>query len=196
MIALSLALEAELSEAMLREAGFGPAMDSGRLRLIYTGVGKVNAALAVACVLAEPDCALLINYGTAGVLRPELAGKLHEVARVRQRDMDARPMAPLGITPFEEGDLAGDITLASTGPTLSTGDQFVRDKPELASDMVDMEGYALAKAAALARKKAILLKYGSDFADEDATENWRENVAKGAALFIKWLKEHHSDSLG
>ena len=191
MIALCVALEAELPEAALRQAGYGPALEAGRLRLVYTGVGKVNAALAAARLVSMPACRLLLNYGTAGVLRPELAGQLYQIGMVRQRDMDTRPMAPLGITAFEEGALAGDIRLNEAGPTLSTGDQFVRQKPELDSDMVDMEGYALAKAALMAGKQVVLLKYGSDFADENATDNWRDNVDKGAALFLEWLREHY-----
>ena len=35
-------------------------------RVTFCGVGKINAALAVARVLARPDCRQVMNFGTAG----------------------------------------------------------------------------------------------------------------------------------
>ena len=136
MIDLIIALEAELAGSRL-PPGF---------RVTFCGVGKINAALATAAVLARPDCARVVNFGTAGSLRPELAGQLLRVNRMLQRDMDGRPLAALGDTPFEEGPAAGVIDLGGDGVSLSTGDNFVTAPPDLASDIVDMEGYATAKA--------------------------------------------------
>ena len=158
----------------------------------YSGVGKVNAALAVADVLARPDCRRVINYGTAGSLVPSLASQLVRVTSIVQRDMDARPLAPLGATPFEDGPVAGAIDLSdglgSAGIRLSTGDNFVTSLPEVPSDIVDMEGYALAKACHRAGMPFECYKFVTDLADENATANWRANVTKGAALFLDFLQ--------
>jgi adenosylhomocysteine nucleosidase len=151
------------------------------------GVGKVNAALAAAHVLARPDCRRVINYGTAGSLVPALAGQLVRVASISQRDMDARPLAPLGVTPFEDGEVAGEIILGGDGVRLSTGDNFVTSPTEVASDIVDMEAYALAKACHRAGIPFECYKFVTDLADENATANWRENVAKGAGLFCELM---------
>ena len=62
MIDVIIALEAELAGRLL-PSGF---------RVTFCGVGKINAALATAAVLARPDCARVVNFGTAGSLRPEL----------------------------------------------------------------------------------------------------------------------------
>ena len=78
MIDVIIALEAELAGRRL-PPGF---------RVTFCGVGKINAALATAAVLARPDCARVVNFGTAGSLRPELAGQLLRVNRMLQRDMD------------------------------------------------------------------------------------------------------------
>ena len=173
MIDLIVALEMEIADIQL-PAG---------VRLSCCGVGKVNAALAVAGVLARPDCQRVINYGTAGSLVPSLAGQLVRVARVVQRDMDARPLAPLGATPFEDGPTAAGIDLGGDGVCLSTGDNFVTSAPAVPSDIVDMEGYALAKACHRAGMPFECFKFVTDLADENATASWRANVAKGAALF-------------
>ena len=55
MIDVIIALEAELA-GRRRPPGF---------RLTFCGVGKINAALARAAVLARPDCARVVNFGTA-----------------------------------------------------------------------------------------------------------------------------------
>ena len=61
--------------------------------MIYTGVGKVNAAsVATGAILAERP-SLIVNYGTAGSVDRDVHG-LREVARVIQRDMIAEPIAP------------------------------------------------------------------------------------------------------
>ena len=129
----------------------------------------------------------MINYGTAGTLDAGLAGQLVRVARLLQRDMDARPLAPLGTTPFE--DDGGVIELGGAGVSLSTGDNFVNSPPALSSDIVDMEGYAIAKACIRAGVPFQCYKFVTDLADADATQNWRDNVAKGAEMMLMRLVE-------
>ena len=174
MIDVIIALEAELAGRRL-PPGF---------RVTFCGVGKINAALATAAVLARPDCARVVNFSTSGSLRPELTGQLLRVNRMLQRDMDGRPLAALGDTPFEEGRAAGLINLGGDGVSLSTGDNFVTEPPDLASDIVDMEGYAIAKACIRASVPFTCWKFVTDLADENATAKWRKNVEKGASAFI------------
>lgn len=178
MIDLIVALEAELA---------GHALPPG-IRVTFCGVGKVNAALATAAVLAQSDCRQVVNFGTAGSLRPDLAGQLLRVSRLMQRDMDARPLAALGNTPFEEGAASGVISLGGEGVSLSTGDNFVTRPPELASDIVDMEAYAIAKACVRRDVPFTCWKFVTDLADENATQNWRENVERGAAAFLSLVQ--------
>lgn len=184
MIYILVALKGELPEHNL---------DESKYKVWYTGVGKVNAALFATMAAIQSDCEAIINYGTAGVINETeeypLVGKLNKVAIVRQRDMDARPQADLGITPFEETGLQGIIKVAESGCVLSTGDNFVMEKPELDSDLVDMEAYAIAKVAKHFHKPCLVLKYGSDFADDNAANEWQENQAKGAELFIDFLDQ-------
>ena len=63
------------------------------VEVIYSGVGKVNAASAATLSLAVLRPSLVINYGTAGKINEQLRG-LVEVAHVVQRDMMAMPLAP------------------------------------------------------------------------------------------------------
>ena len=180
MIYLLVALEMELSKTMAETKTMPES-----LKIRYTGVGKVNAAIVAAGVCAQADCTQVINYGTAGSLNAAMASQLVRVAQIHQRDMDARPLAALGVTPFE--DDGGMIDLGGEGVSLSTGDNFVTAPPEVKSDIVDMEAYAIAKACRAAGKPFSCYKYITDLADADATRNWRDNVASGAALFLAKL---------
>lgn len=175
VIDLLVALEAELSGIELPD----------NFRVTFTGVGKINATIAAMRVTQRQDCCHIVNFGTAGTLIPDLAGRLVRVRTIMQRDMDARPLVDLGTTPFELGDVAGRIELGGEGVSLSTGDNFVTAPPELASDIVDMEAYAIAKVALLSRVKFSCYKFVTDLADENATENWRDNVSQGAVKFLE-----------
>ena len=175
MIYILVALEQELN-AML---------DPTKYRISYTGVGKINAAIAAVEACLQPDCERVINYGTAGALNPTIIGQLIQVGRVYQRDMDARPLVELGYTPFERD--SGPIDIMNLPYTLSTGDNFVKSIPDLISDAVDMEAYAIAKVCKMFGKPFQCYKYLSDFADENAAEHWNENVANGAEKFLEIL---------
>jgi nucleoside phosphorylase len=78
-------------------------LDKGRapagVEVIYSGVGKVNAASAATLALLVLRPTLVINYGTAGRINETLSG-LVEVAHVVQRDMMAMPLVPRGKTPY------------------------------------------------------------------------------------------------
>ena len=148
--------------------------------IAYTGVGKVNAAIALGDAIAMHQPKHVVNYGSAGALRPGLAG-LHRVTRFLQRDMDVRALGfALGQTPFEDD---GEILAGTGGLSCGTGDQFVSAPPELTSDLVDMEAYALAK---ICQQKAIdfhCFKFISDNADGDSAHDWSQQLAIGAKLF-------------
>ena len=150
-------------------------------KVLYTGVGKINAAIAVTEAIVSGKRQNLINYGTAGALNYAVNG-LNRVNHIVQRDMDVRALGfELGYTPF---DSLGHIDLGGTGVSLSTGDNFVINPPELPTDIVDMEAYAIAKVSRLFEINFECWKYVSDNANDDAALNWQENVTKGAVTFI------------
>ncbi len=152
----------------------------------YTGVGKVNAALKAAEIIHNDKPDLIINYGTAGGLDTSLSG-LIEVGVLHQRDMDAVELGfQLGETPFD------DLHSIQTGfgdVSCGTGDNFVTAPPKLSSHMVDMEAYAIAKACQRHGVDFRCIKYISDNANSDSSDDWQANVAKGRKLFIKWLDD-------
>ena len=183
MITICVALEQELPKA-----------PEGDFQILYTGVGKVQATTRLAkhlCHINKPT--EIWNYGTAGGLNPMVTG-LNEISAFVQRDMMAEPQAPRGSIPFTE-PLLGDIktNTSNAGVRCGTGDSFVMEADPWFSDAdidcVDMEGWALAYVAQQYRIKFRAWKYISDMADENAMKDWTANIAKGAELFRKMVRD-------
>ncbi|MBT0773453.1 hypothetical protein KIH74_31190 [Kineosporia sp. J2-2] len=170
--------------AVEEEAQFLPAA----LPILITGIGKINATLALSTALAggiRP--AGLVNLGTAGALRPGLAG-LHEVGTVIQHDLDTELLFRLTGETF-----GAPLDLAHPGgTTLATGDAFVAGGPQkerLAEQahLVDMEGYAVAAVAQRLGLPVRLIKLVSDEADENSARTWPETVSECARVLAGWV---------
>ena len=155
-------------------------------KIIYTGVGKVNASFAISRSYLDYKPEYVVNYGTAGSLNKNISG-LIEVSKFYQRDMDVRGLGfQLGQTPFEN-DLF--VQLDKNGYSCGTGDSFVMTSPDLVTDIVDMEAYALAKFAVNRNIPFRCFKYVTDFADSNAMENWTKNVSDGQDSFNEKIHE-------
>ena len=148
----------------------------------YVGVGKVNAVFNTLNAIEKYSPKQIVNFGTAGSLDENIKG-LVEVSSFFQRDMDASPLGfKVGQTPFEE-DI--EITFGREGVTCGTGDKFVTSLPTLKTDIVDMEAYAIAKVCKLKNIDFRCFKFISDNADNEAKDDWVDNVSLGAKLFIE-----------
>ena len=161
------------------------------LPVVYSGVGKVNAALTAAKVIEQYNPKLIINFGTAGSHAVE-PHTLVDCNKFIQRDMHVKELGfDFAVTPFEE-DVPTVLEFSSYGSmnmTCGTGDNFVASSDELGCDVVDMEAYAIAKACHLAGVDFMSYKYITDGAGEDAAAQWTENCKKGAAKFLEVLAE-------
>ncbi|MER5202655.1 nucleosidase [Streptomyces tanashiensis] len=159
------------------------------LPVLLTGMGKVNAATALATVLGRgPRPSGIVNLGTAGALRPGWTGT-HVVGTVLQHDLDGQLLATL------TGETYGaPLTLPDGGDVvLATGDAFISDEAARArlaerAPLVDMEGYALAAAAELAGVPLRIVKHVSDEAGDGAARTWRESVAECARALADWAE--------
>jgi adenosylhomocysteine nucleosidase len=161
------------------------------LPVLLTGMGKVNAAVAVTDTLAQhPRPELVVNLGSAGALRPGLTGT-HVVTRVVQHDLDSAVLRTLTGRSYGEPIALGD----PDGVVLATGDAFIADRgarERLAghAELVDMEGYAVAAAAAAAGVSVRIVKHVSDDADEGAAAMWRQSVRGCAQALAGWVERN------
>lgn len=159
--------------------------------VLHTGIGKINAALALAQSLYRQRPQIVINMGTAGS-RKHKGGTIINPTRFVQRDMD---VTALGFEKFKT-PFSDDPVILEHGNRLEglpdglcgTGDSFDASEGASAFDVVDMEAYALALICRREGIPFLCLKYVSDGADGDAHADWHEALHHTAGRLREALK--------
>lgn len=143
--------------------------------VLYTGVGKVNAAYTLTRLLYRSRPKIVVNLGTAGSAVHKTGAVVH-CTRFIQRDMD---VSPLGFkrwqTPFSEQPVILEYGAAAKGlphAVCGTGDSFDVSHDGAGYEVVDMEAYSLAQVCKAEGIQFLCLKYISDGADGKASEDW------------------------
>ena len=159
--------------------------------IVYSGIGKINAAIATFQAIQRYQPQLIINFGTVGKINPTLSG-LVTINKVIQRDISAEPLAPRGIVPLSSKP--NEFIVNTAGYVCGTGDSFVtQHDPWLIDqgvDVVDMELFAIAAISFEHNVNWISYKYISDAANEDSAHEWSSKVHHGEDLFLEQLKHH------
>jgi adenosylhomocysteine nucleosidase len=167
------------------------------MKVLYTGVGKVNAAMSLTRALADYRHAgrplpRVVNFGSAGSQR-FTTGTVVACTAFHQRDMDVSGLgfAP-GITPYEEIPAVlqfptpfSQLPCAACG----TGDSFETGQRSLDFDVVDMEAYALAKVCRVEGTAFACTKFVSDGADHAAATDWQANLHRAADQFLELYRQ-------
>ncbi|MDO5614849.1 MAG: nucleosidase [Cruoricaptor ignavus] len=150
---------------------------------LFTGLGKVNAAYELMKKISENRPDIIINLGTAGGFGFK-KGEVVNCTAFVQRDMD---VSELGFekykTPFsnEEPILVYGLKMNDLPSGIcGTGDSFETNHNTDVYNVVDMESYALALVCKRENIPFLCLKYISDGADDDAANDWNEEVKKAA----------------
>ncbi|QRG08861.1 5'-methylthioadenosine/S-adenosylhomocysteine nucleosidase [Xanthobacter dioxanivorans] len=163
---------------------YGPHLKS-RIDPLITGVGPVEAAVETARALAIlahrgqlPQ--LVFTLGSAGSRRLDHA-QVYQVARVAYRDMDASALGfEKGRTPFLDEPAVIELPHRIKGvpeASLSTGGAIISGAAydAIAEDMVDMESFAVLRAARRHHLPLMGLRGISDGKAELARyEDWTE----------------------
>ena len=172
--------------------------EAAGIPVLYCGVGKVNAAIALARELAryalhDQDMPMVLNFGSAGSRR-HATGTLVGCHEFVQRDMDVSALGyPPGVTPYDDAPsclrfepVFKDLPSAVCG----SGDSFATAATGLGlvgadHAIVDMEAYALAKVCWCETAPFACAKYVSDGADHAAADDWQRNLHKAADEFLR-----------
>lgn len=167
--------------------------EQAHVPVLYCGVGKVNAAIALTRELsryahARQGLPQVLNFGTAGS-RVHPAGTLVACHEFVQRDMDVSGLGfDVGLTPFDAAPatLNFDPLFTELPPAVcGSGDSFATLECPVACGVVDMEAYALAKVCWLEKARFACVKYVTDGADHAAAGDWQRNVHRAAAAFLR-----------
>ena len=168
-------------------------LENAGIPVLYTGIGKINAAYHLARRLGEYRCVghatpRILNFGTAG--SPRFAtGALVECRTFVQRDIDLTGLGfAVGVTPYEE--VPAELTVPTVFAELpqgicGSGDSFATSAAAVSCDVVDMEAYALAKVAHFEQLQFTCVKYVTDGADAAAGDAWRQNLHRAAVEFVR-----------
>jgi adenosylhomocysteine nucleosidase len=161
--------------------------------VLYTGLGKVNAAMNLTRHLSELRSQgnvlpMVVNFGSAGSGKFN-TGSLVACTNFVQRDMDVSALGFVhGTTPFEDlpaaieyPNMFANLPIATCG----TGDSFETGTPKVLCDVVDMEAYALAKVCRLEGVQFACVKFISDGADHAAARDWQDNAHRAADEFLR-----------
>ncbi len=154
---------------------------------LVTGVGKINATLALSTALLEAAAAgtpveRVVVLGTAGAVSDEARlDTVYQVTGVVQHDfsLPSPKISPAG------------ATIAPSTATIATGDVFVQNDAQreaisaLGATLVDMESYAYAVVCERLGVPLQLFKVPSDFADSSTTQDEWDGivVSKSQQLF-------------
>ena len=168
--------------------------EQAQIDVHYSGIGKVNAAFKAFEVIQATGCKTLLNLGSAGSSHFDRHA-LVEVTSFVQRDMDVSPLGfPVGTTPMDDEHPA-EIDLERYFHELpyavcGTGDSFETGLPKVQCQVVDMEGYALAKVCKKLGVRLISVKYITDGADDSAHLDWQDNLKVGAEKLLQLYQQH------
>jgi adenosylhomocysteine nucleosidase len=162
--------------------------DQKNIPVHYCGIGKVNAAFKTTEVILKTGCKHILNLGTAGSHRLATHSAV-ECSAFVQRDMDLSPLGfPRGETPMDEiqGRIEVPTYLGSLPKAVcGTGDRFEVGPPQLDCDLVDMEGYAIAKVCKKLGVGITAVKYITDGSDDQAHKDWFENLKPASRKLLE-----------
>jgi adenosylhomocysteine nucleosidase len=159
--------------------------------LVYSGIGKINAAYNTYYAISKFAPDLVINLGSVGSLVMPIGTTL-EIASVVERDFDAEPLESRGTVPFDT--CPSVLNSIAEGYKCGTGDNFVMEKdPWLASndiDVVDMELFSIAKICYLSEIKWRSGKYISDQIGSNSPVEWKSQINVCGNNLIEWFEEN------
>ncbi len=174
-----------------------------RIQPLMTGIGPVEGAVALTAALARleaqgrlPD--LIVSLGSCGSPTLEHAA-VYQASSVGYRDMDASPLGfEKGVTPLS--DLPAVLPLPCPIPgwptaRLSTGANVVSGTAyaDIDAEMVDMETWALVRAAQTFEVPLVALRGVSDGrAELQALEDWTSTLVHvDRSLAAAWDRLAH-----
>lgn len=145
--------------------------------ILYTGVGKINAALSLSSYLSlNPWVQLVVNVGSAGGLNVQ-GGNVIECGIFIDGELDY------------PGYIEEHIVYQNNKRICLTFDHFITELPNKLGHCVDMEAFALAKTCHLKEVNFLCFKYISDIIGEKNQENkWLQNYKEGKFLLKEAIK--------
>jgi len=157
--------------------------------ICYTGIGKVNAAIAAQHIIDTERPRLILSLGTAGSSVFDYGQIVNPTGWV-QRDMNLTEFAaPKYVVPFSTDAQILEYGLRDerySAAVCGSGDTFVRNIAADIWDCVEMEGFAIAYAARVASVPFAAYKFISDGKSGDTQDHeWVEVLGEAREALHK-----------
>ncbi len=164
--------------------------------LVVTGIGKVNAALAVSVLLSKYTFLQIINIGIAGATKPYSVGDKIVIKDASYGDFDVTAgdfgyefgQVPHMPNPFlSDYDLVKkcSFALGAHEDSLYTQDKFVTKKDVKNRGVYDMEGAAIYQVAHIYQVKVVSIKLISDIVDSPTQFDGYEKFESSSAIVLR-----------
>lgn len=157
--------------------------------LVISGIGKVNASLALSSVLTKYKVSQIINIGFAGANGNYQLGDKIMIESASYHDFDLTIFGyKKGQVPSYPAIFKSTLTLNCQYPKahLYTGDYFMTEKLNN-NYLVDMEGAALYQVAYKYNVPIISYKIVSDIIGVKNHKEEYENFEKNGSLYVKQI---------
>ncbi len=191
-------LMATLLEAQPFVQGFGMSLvekkpfkiyEGENLHLIISGIGKSNAAMAVAYLICKYEIETIYNLGAAGTVRSDMIlGDIFHIDKVLE--LDRPKLMTKGIRelkPHVLKDFATAVLATRDTPVIEAGD---RQETARHADLVDMEGAAVVQACRLFGVTCCLFKIVSDTPEHGKDMDIIFNIRRVRKLLFDFYRKH------
>ena len=167
--------------------------DRSDANICYTGIGKVNAAIATQKLIDIYAPRLVINLSTAGSSSFDY-GTIVNCTGFVQRDMNPSEfLAPKYVVPMSDDAPILEYGMRDArypSAICGSGDEFVRNISADIWNCVDMESFAIAYALRAAAIPFKCFKFISDGAGENTTDHeWQSVLGEASAALSKVYEE-------
>jgi nucleoside phosphorylase len=149
----------------------------GDLRLIISGIGKGNAAIAASYAINVIGAGELFNIGAAGSTTPLLAvGEIRQISKIVEYDrVDIPKTTPVIHNPDTIEGFPSAVLATQDKPVITPED---RESVSAVAELVDMEGAGFAHACRLLGAHGWLFKIVTDTPEHGSSNAIIENIKK------------------
>jgi len=158
-----------------------------------TGIGKVNAVLAVYDLVERYKPDLILNIGTAGSIKHEI-GSVLVCGRFKDRDLEKCKELSVEYNHDFTKELA-KIPLISSWDfqyLCNTGDSFITEKIIDDADVYDMENFAVATLCKQKNIPLVSVKYVTDKIGENSIQDWESKLSYAKVILEDFLRKMNS----
>ncbi len=155
-----------------------------------TGVGKVNAAIAVQQAIYHHQPDIVLNIGTSGSVHQAI-GSIHCCHTFVDRDMEK--LVEFGLTCREEfkEELNHHVFFKSRtfSSICNSGDTFLTTM-DGTGDIFDMEAFAIARVCKALGLPFAAVKYVTDIIGENSVKHWEEKLEEAQEGLQKYCDKY------